>query len=133
MKLATTIILAAAGTASAFSPLGANVRTSAVKPLNYGWDQYNAAKAAPAAPAPPAPAAPVAPPAPVPPVAAAPVAPVAPAAPAAVVEDEPMSQAWAAQVDYDPSTDVFPEFPPHYRSFDEIWAEFQAKKAAGQL
>jgi hypothetical protein len=44
-----------------------------------------------------------------------------------------MSQAWAAKVDYDPSTDVFPEFPPHFRSFDEIWAEFQAKKAAGQL
>jgi hypothetical protein len=44
-----------------------------------------------------------------------------------------MSLAWAAHTTYDPSTDVYPVFPPHFRTFDEIWAEFQAKKAAGQI
>lgn len=103
---------------------------------------YPAAPAQPAAPAyPPAqPAAPAAPAAYAPPAQpAAPPAPAAPAPPASppspeeIEEDEPMSKAWAAKVTYDPSQDVFPVFPPHYKTFDQIWAEFQAAKAAGQI
>mmetsp|Transcript_15209 Transcript_15209/g.18509 ORF Transcript_15209/g.18509 Transcript_15209/m.18509 type:complete len:123 (-) Transcript_15209:215-583(-) len=115
--------LALLSTASAFAPSLNSPRISAVKPLNYGWDEYQK-QAAPAAPV--APAAYVAPPAP----AAAP--PAAPAA-AEIEDDVPMSQAWASKVNYDPSQDTFPTFPAHYRTFDEIWAEFQAKKAAGQI
>jgi hypothetical protein len=44
-----------------------------------------------------------------------------------------MSKAWAAKVDYDPSKDVFPVFPPGFKTFDQIWAEFQANKAAGRV
>lgn len=134
MKLLTSI--AFLSTASAFAPQLSNVRVSPVKPLQYGWDEYNKMMSQPAAPAaPPAPATPppVAPPAAYsPPAPAAPVAPPAPAAPQAD-DQEPMSKAWAATVKYDPSKDIFPTFPPHYRTFDEIWAEFQAKKAAGQI
>jgi hypothetical protein len=81
----------------------------------------------PAAPAAAAPAAaPAAPP---------PAAPVAPAAPAPVEEEKEdtmaMSAAW--KVDYDPSTDTFPTFPPGYPTFDQIWQDFQAKKARGEI
>ena len=127
MKLSSTIILATITGTAAFAPN--SQRISAVKPLNYGWDDYQNSLSAPAAPAaPPAPAAPAAyaPPAPVAPAPVAPVAP-APVAPVAPVEDdEPMSLAWAAKVDYDPSQDVFPVFPAHYRTFDQIWADFKA-------
>ena len=145
MKLSATIILAAITGTSAFAPLSQS-RASAVKPLNYGWDDYNKSQAAapaapaPAAPAPPAYAAPAppayaAPAAPAAPVAyappapaayAAPAAPAAPASPEPIVEDEPMSKSWAAKITYDPSKDVFPVFPPHYRTFDAIWADFKA-------
>lgn len=129
MKLSAAIILTAISGTTAFTSLSQS-RNSAVKPLNYGWDDYNKAKAAPAAPAAPAPVA-AQPPAYVAPP--APAAPVAPAAPAAVVEDEPMSKAWAAKVNYEPSKDVFPVFPAHYRTFDQIWADFQAAKGAGKI
>jgi hypothetical protein len=133
MKLSATIILAAITGTSAFAPLSQS-RASAVKPLNYGWDDYNKSQAAaPAAPAPAAPAAPApaapAPPAyaaPAPAAYAAPAAPAAPASPEPIVEDEPMSKSWAAKITYDPSKDVFPVFPPHYRTFDAIWADFKA-------
>ena len=66
---------------------------------------------------------------------AAPVAPAAPAAPAPVEEEKEdtmaMSAAW--KVDYDPSTDTFPTFPPGYPTFDQIWQDFQAKKARGEI
>jgi len=67
------------------------------------------------------------------PAAAAPAA--APAAPAPVEEEKEdtmaMSAAW--KVDYDPSTDTFPTFPPGYPTFDQIWQDFQAKKARGEI
>jgi|AntRauTorckE5430_2_1112549.scaffolds.fasta_scaffold02362_4 hypothetical protein len=125
MKFTAAIFLTAIGGTTAFTSLSQS-RSSAVKPLNYGWDAVNAAAAAPpAAPAPvvaqpPAPAAAAAPPA-------------SPPAPKTVEEDEPMSKAWAAKVDYDPSKDVFPVFPPGFKTFDQIWAEFQANKAAGRV
>eukprot|EP00558_Chaetoceros_sp_UNC1202_P004157 CAMPEP_0197246614 /NCGR_PEP_ID=MMETSP1429-20130617/18388_1 /TAXON_ID=49237 /ORGANISM="Chaetoceros sp., Strain UNC1202" /LENGTH=125 /DNA_ID=CAMNT_0042707319 /DNA_START=47 /DNA_END=424 /DNA_ORIENTATION=- len=125
MKLSAVIILAAISNASAFAPTSqARVSSS----LSYGWDDYAAAKAAPAAPA-----APVAPAAPAAPAAAAAPPAAAPAAPVEAEEDVPMSLAWAAKVDYDRSEDIFPTFPANYRTFDEIWAEFQADKAAGRL
>jgi len=125
MKITAAIVLTTISGTTAFTSLSQS-RSSAVKPLNYGWDAVNAAAAAPVAPAPVAPA----------PVAAQPPAPVAaPPAPAAaaVVDDAPMSTAWAAKVDYDPSKDVFPTFPPGFKTFDQVWAEFQAAKAAGKL
>jgi hypothetical protein len=131
MKLSAAILIISAGAIHAFSPIsGTNQsRKSAVGPLNYGWDEYQKAMSGGAAPA-PAPAA-------QPPSYAAPPAPAAapPAAPQqpAVEDDVPMSKAWASKVDYDPSQDKFPTFPPGYRTFDEIWAEFKAKKAAGLI
>jgi len=129
MKLSAAIIIISATAIHAFSPMSSrsHSRESAVKPLNYGWEEYQKAMSGGAAPAPaPAPKAPsyAAPPAP----AAAP-----PAAPKQSDADVPMSKAWAAKVDYDPSKDTFPKFPPGYRTFDEIWAEFKAKKAAGLI
>jgi len=136
MKISAAIILSSISGASAFTSLSQSRRSTS---LNNGWDDYYNAQAAAAAPAPAAPAAPAyAPPAPAAPAApayvpppAAPAAAAPPAPPAAPVveDDEPMSAAWAAKVDYDPATDTFPVFPAHYRSFDEIWAEFQASKA----
>uniref|UniRef100_A0A7S3Q4W8 Uncharacterized protein n=1 Tax=Chaetoceros debilis TaxID=122233 RepID=A0A7S3Q4W8_9STRA len=126
MKISAAIILSSISGATAFTSLSQSRRSTS---LNNGWDDYYNAAPAPAAPAAPVyappPAAPAAPayvPPPAAPAAAAPAAPV-------VEEDEPMSAAWAAKVDYDPATDVFPVFPAHYRSFNEIWAEFQASKA----
>ena len=107
---------------------------------NGGMDAYDAymrqmkggGGAAPAAPA-PAPAA--GPPSWGGPPAAAPAAPAAPPA-APVVEEEEDAAAVPTsfdygKVDYDPSKDVFPTFPPDYPTFEEIWAKFQAKKASG--
>ena len=124
MKLSTSILIASIAGASAFSPLPVAQRVSAVKPLNYGWDQYYQNQKAPA---PPAPAAPAAPPAPV----APPAPPAAQAPPAPVVEEK--KSGWDSTNKYDRSKDVFPTFPPHYRSFEEIYAEFQANKAAGRI
>merc|ERR1712032_650885 len=140
-----------------FTILKDSPRDSAVKPLSYGWNQIpgQAGNAPPSGGQPAFPAQPANPfgpsfptqPNPAPPAAApaypapapAAAAPPAPAAPAPAepvddpLEDEPMSKAWAAKVTYDRSQDVFPEFPPGYRTFDEIWADFQAKKARGEI
>ena len=110
---------------------------------NGGMDAYDAymrqmqggggAAPAPApAPAAPAPAAAAGPPSWGALPAAAPAAP--PAAPAVEEEEDtavvPTSFDYG-KVDYDPSKDVFPTFPPDYPTFEEIWAKFQAKKASG--
>ena len=109
---------------------------------NGGMDAYDAymrqmqggGGAAPAAPAPaaPAPVPAAGPPSWGAPPAAAPAAP--PAAPAVEEEEDtavvPTSFDYG-KVDYDPSKDVFPTFPPDYPTFEEIWAKFQAKKASG--
>ena len=160
MKLTGALILSAICGSSAFAPLSQSRPNTR---LNYGWNDYQQSLSQPAAPAPayppaqpaqPAyPAAPAQPAAPAyppaqpaaptayappaqpaaPPAPAAPAPPASPASPEEIEEDEPMSKAWAAKVTYDPSQDVFPVFPPHYKTFDQIWAEFQAAKAAGHF
>lgn len=160
MKLTVALILSAICGTSAFAPLSQSRPNTR---LNYGWNDYQQSLSQPAAPAAPAPAYPPAQPAqpaypaapaqpaapayppaqpaapaayapPAQPAApAAPAPPASPPAPEEIEEDEPMSKAWAAKVTYDPSQDVFPVFPPHYKTFDQIWAEFQAAKAAGQI
>lgn len=94
----------------------------------------------PKAPSAPAPPAYVAPPAPAaPPAYVAPPAPAAPQSaefinPNAIQEtDGTAGMGWAAKVKYNPDEDVFPVFPPHYKTFDQIWAEFQADKRAGKF
>mmetsp|Transcript_16271 Transcript_16271/g.30795 ORF Transcript_16271/g.30795 Transcript_16271/m.30795 type:complete len:131 (-) Transcript_16271:2053-2445(-) len=129
MKLSAAIIIIISATAiNAFSPISSRSqsRKSPVEPLYYGWDEYQKAVSGGAAPA-PAPQQPPSYAAPPAPAAAPPVAPQQPD------DDVPMSKAWASKVDYDPSKDTFPTFPPGYRTFDEIWAEFKAKKAAGLI
>lgn len=129
MKLSAAILITSATAIQAFSPISNNhVRKSAVKPLNYGWDEYQKALSGGGGAPAPAPAA-------QPPSYAAPPAPAAapPAAPQQPDDDVPMSNSWASKVDYDPSQDKFPTFPPGYRTFDEIWAEFKANKAAGMM
>ena len=107
---------------------------------NGGMDAYDAymrqmqggGGAAPApAPAPAAPAPAAGPPSWGAPPATAPASP--PAAPAVEEEEDtavPTSFDYG-KVDYDPSKDVFPTFPPDYPTFEEIWAKFQAKEASG--
>mmetsp|Transcript_14911 Transcript_14911/g.21093 ORF Transcript_14911/g.21093 Transcript_14911/m.21093 type:complete len:128 (-) Transcript_14911:256-639(-) len=118
MKISATIAALCLYQASAFT-VRPNIapRVSAVKPLQYGWDAVN--KAAPAAPAAP-------PAAPAPPAAAAP-----PAPPAAEEVDDAAPAAGSWGTEYDPSKDVIPEPPAGARSWDVIFSEFQAKKAAG--
>mmetsp|Transcript_4395 Transcript_4395/g.4915 ORF Transcript_4395/g.4915 Transcript_4395/m.4915 type:complete len:125 (+) Transcript_4395:68-442(+) len=115
MKISATLLAAfcLVQASSAFTTVLPHTvsRVSAVKPLSYGWDAVNK----PAAPA-------------APPAAAAPP----------VVEEEkdvdtdgvaPMGGAWGTT--YDPATDVIPSPPAGARSWEEIYSEFQAKKASG--
>eukprot|EP00562_Extubocellulus_spinifer_P017038 CAMPEP_0178609012 /NCGR_PEP_ID=MMETSP0697-20121206/38433_1 /TAXON_ID=265572 /ORGANISM="Extubocellulus spinifer, Strain CCMP396" /LENGTH=134 /DNA_ID=CAMNT_0020247587 /DNA_START=77 /DNA_END=482 /DNA_ORIENTATION=- len=114
----------AIGSAAAFAPtLSDQLYDAYMKQMQGGG--------APAAPPAPAAAAPAPAPWGAPPAAAAPAAPPAP-----VQEEEEDDNAIPTsfdygKVDYDPSKDVFPTFPPDYPTFEEIWAKYQAKKATG--
>lgn len=138
------LLLSAFGTpATAFVPPSSTVTSSniVVNMGNGGMDAYDAymrqMQGGGAAPAPapaqaPAPAAPAAGPPSwgAPPAAAAAAPPAAPG----VEEEEDVAVPTSfdyGKVDYDPSKDVFPTFPPDYPTFEEIWAKFQAKKASG--
>jgi hypothetical protein len=149
MKTSLSLIAVTFTGASAFTPLSISRQSTVLK---YSMDEYQRQMQSMMNPAPAAPPAPVAPPAYAPPAEApAAYAPPAPAAPPAYasppVPAQPPAPAqppiqetegtagmgWAAAVNYNPDEDVFPVFPPHYKTFDQIWAEFQAAKAAGKI